>query len=219
MSPQLAAKLKASLDETPQIFTCEQGSDEWHACRMGIPTASEFATVMRAKGKAADGSSKTRTTYMLKLAGEIITGKPADNYTNENFDRGHVLEPEAREIYAIKKDCWPTQVGFIRRGMAGCSPDSLVGNDGLLEIKTAFAHIQLGHLIRDEFPAEHRAQCQGALWITGREWIDVAIYWPGCPLFIKRATRDEKYIGELAVSVEQFNIELMETVEKIRRMQ
>lgn len=197
-----------------QILTCEQGTEEWHRARAGIPTASEFATVM-ASGRGG-GESKTRRTYLLKLAGEIITGQPSESYSNAHMERGHAMEPDARELYALKHDADPQLVGFVRNGMKGCSPDSLIGSAGLLEIKTKLPHLHIDCLLRGEFPAEHKAQCQGALWVCEREWIDIAVYWPKLPLFEKRAYRDEAYIRALAQAVDDFNAELADVVERVR---
>jgi len=197
-----------------QIFDCEQGSPEWFAARLGIPTASEFATVM-AHGKAG-AESKTRKTYMLKLAGEILTGQPQEAYTNAHLERGKVMEPEARELYGFVNDAELQQVGFIRNGETGCSPDSLIGTNGMLEIKTALPHIHIDALLKGEFPLEHKAQCQGALWVAEREWIDIAVYWPKLPLFVKRATRDDGYIANLAGEVDRFNNELAVIVQRVR---
>lgn len=197
------------------ILTCEQGSEEWFRARMGMPTASEFATVM-ASGKGG-GESKTRRTYMLKLAGEILTGEPMENYTNGHMERGKIMEDEARDFYSFMTDAEPQRVGFIVNGRKGCSPDSLIGDKGMLEIKTALPHILIDRLLRDEFPPEHKAQCQGQLWVAEREWIDIAVYWPKLPLFVKRAFRDEDYIAKLNVAVSEFNDELAETVDRIQR--
>ncbi len=130
----------------PRIIECEQGTPEWFAARLGIPTASEFSTVM-AKGKDG-GKSLTRKTYMLKLAGEILTGEPMESYSNAHMDRGKEQEAEAREAYELMKDLDCQQVGFIRNGDKGCSPDSLIGDDGGLEIKTALPHIQVERLLK-----------------------------------------------------------------------
>ncbi len=197
-----------------KIIDCVQGSDEWHQARLGIPTASEFATVM-AKGRGS-GESKTRRTYMLKLAGERMTKTPAENYTNGHFDRGKEMEPEARAAYAWEQDVDPELVGFITNddGSAGCSPDGLIGADGVLEIKTKLPHLLIDATLRGTFPPEHKAQCQGALWITEREWVEIAVYWPDMRPFIKRAYRDEEYIGGLAEAVERFNDELTEMIEQ-----
>lgn len=198
-----------------QIFNCEQGSESWFAARAGIPTASEFDTVM-AKGKGG-GESKTRRTYMLKLIGERLTQQPMWSYSNEHMERGKVMEEEARNLYSMVADLEPVQVGFLRRGDAGCSPDSLVGNDGMLEIKTKLPHLQLDCILYDEFPSEHRAQCQGQLWIAQREWVDFVSYWPGLPLFSKRVFRDEDYIERLAEAVRAFNAEMDEVIAKVRQ--
>lgn len=200
-----------------QVIDCAQGTPEWFAARRGIPTASEFSTVM---AKSTDGKTdgKTRRTYMLKLAGEILTGDLAEPYSNPFMERGKAMEAEARDLYAFVHDEEPlTSVGFVRSGNKGCSPDSLIGERGVLEIKTALPHILIDRLLRDGFPPEHKAQCQGALWVTEREFVDIAVYWPKLPLFIKRAPRDEEYIRNLSSEVDRFNDELAATVEKIRR--
>lgn len=180
---------------------------------MAAPTSSMFHAVL-AKGK----EGRMRKVYMYKLAGERLTGEPMDMYTNSYMERGHEMEPDARNLYALMHDAEPELVGFIKRGEeAGCSPDSLIGEDGLLEIKTALPHILIEYILKDEFPPAHKAQCQGALWVSGRQWIDIAVYWPSLPLFVKRAARDEDYITALAGEVARFNTELAEIVEKVRR--
>ncbi len=153
---------------------------------------------------------------MLQLAGELLTGEPHEGFMTADMERGHEMEPDARNMYALMTDASPELVGFIRNGAKGCSPDSLVGDVGMLEIKTKLPHLLIDVLLRDEFPAEHKAQCQGALWVAEREWIDIAVYWPRLPLFIKLAYRDEAYIAGLAAAVDAFNAELAETVDRIR---
>lgn len=197
-----------------EIVTCDQGTDEWFRARMGIPTASEFATVM-AKGRSG-GDSKTRQTYLYKLAGEVITGEPMESFSNAHTERGHVLEEEARNLYAFMVDAECERVGFIRSGRKGASPDSLIGTAGMVEIKTKLPHLMIETILRGEFPPEHKAQCQGQLWVAEREWIDIAVYWPGMPLFVTRAVRDEPYIRELSGAVDQFNAELDMIVDRVR---
>lgn len=199
-----------------QFIECDQGSDEWLRARMGIPTASEFSTVMAA-GRGG-GESKTRKTYMLKLAGEIITGEPMDRYSNHHTDRGHDMEQEARDLYAFMKDVEPQLVGFVRNGPKGCSPDSLIDKNGATEIKTKLPHLQIECLLSGGLPSEHKAQCQGVLWVAEREWIDFVSYWPKLPLMTVREHRDEEYIAKLSSAVDQFNDELAEMVERIRRL-
>lgn len=193
----------------------EQGTDAWRQLRCGLPTASEFSSIL-AKGKNG-AESKTRLSYMRRLAAEIITRQPGETFESAAMVRGREMEAEARDFYAFMRDADPQAVGFIRNGRKGCSPDSLLGNDGMLEIKTQRADLLIETILKDEFPSEHKAQCQGQLWIAGREWIDIAVYWPGMPFFVKRATRDEAYIQELADAVSAFNNELDAMVEKIRK--
>lgn len=196
-----------------QIFECEQGSEDWHACRAGVITASEFDCVL-AKGKGG-APSKTRRTYMLKLAGERLTGQASQIWNgNGHTERGHAMEPEARDLYAFQTDQEPTPVGFMKRGLAGCSPDSLISEDGLLEVKTKLPHLQLEVLLSQEVPSEHVPQIQGQMWVSGRQYVDFVSYWPKLPLFVKRVYRDEAYIDRLAKAVEEFEQELREIVER-----
>lgn len=193
-----------------EIITCEQGSDEWRKARAGIPTASEFSTVL------AKGEGKTRRTYMLKLAGEILTGEPMESYSNVHMERGKVMEDEARDLYIFTQWVEPQRVGFIRNGDKGCSPDSLIGENGGLEIKTALPHIQIERLLKDELPPEHKAQVQGSMWVTERETWDFVSYWPNLPLLCVQVQRDNGYIANLAGEVARFNDELAKVVETIR---
>lgn len=198
-----------------EIINCEQGSEDWFRSRMGIPTASEFSTVMaKGKGKA---ESKTRRTYMLKLIGERMTEQPMESYSNHHMERGKVMEEEARNFYAFQTDNEPELVGFIRNGEKGCSPDSLIGSDGLLEVKTKLPHLQLAVLLSDQLPAEHKAQVQGQIWVAEREWCDFCSYWPGLPLFVTRVHRDEEYIKVLSDEVDKFLSEMNDLQEQIKQ--
>lgn len=191
-----------------EIIDCAQGTPEWYAARAGIITASEFHTVM-AKGKEG-GASVTRRKYMLRLAGEIITGEPApEGFMSSAMERGKVMEAHARTAYRFETGADLRQVGFIKNGRVGASPDSLIGDDGGLEIKTAEPHVQLDRLLGERrVPPEHRAQVQGTLWVTGREWWDFVSYWPKLPRFEFRAYRDEAYIKEIAAACDRFIDEL-----------
>jgi hypothetical protein len=198
-----------------QIIECEQGTPEWFAARAGIPTASEFHTVM-AVGKQG-GKSVTRIAYLNKLAGEVLTGEPMASYSNADMERGKLMEDEARDLYAFQNGVEPHRVGFVRNGEKGASPDSLIGDNGGLEIKSAAAHIQVARLLDGGLPSEHKAQVQGSLWVCEREWWDFCSYCPKLPLLQIRVYRDETYIKKIANEVELFNIELQQTVEFIRK--
>lgn len=194
-----------------QILTMEQGSPEWHQARLGIPTASNFKHIL------AKGEGKTRRSYMLKLAAEIITGEIGEDFKSQAMERGNDMEAEARELYAFAHAASPQRVGFIRNGPVGWSPDSLLGDKGALEIKTQRADLLIETILKDQFPSEHRAQCQGGLWVGEREWIDLPIYWPRMPLFVKRAYRDDLFIKTLATEVDRFLAELHDLVASIQR--
>lgn len=197
----------------PQIFEdIEQGTDEWRRIRSGIPTASSFAKLL------AKGAGKTRNSYMIELAAEILTGEIVEGYSNADMDRGTALEPEARARYAFEHDAVVKQVGFIRNGDKGCSPDGLIDASGMLEIKCPRATTHITTLIENRVPTGYTAQVQGALWVAEREWIDFVSYCPGLPLFVRRVGRDETFISGLAGEVARFNSELAELVEKVRAM-
>lgn len=201
-----------------EIFDVEQGTTEWLQCRAGIPTASMF------KDATAKGEGKTRRTYMMKLIGERITGELSDSFGNAHTDRGTAMEPDARNAYSFLKDADPVQVGFIRNseavrfGPVGYSPDSLIDNNGCLEIKTKLPHLQCELLLSDRIPPEHMKQVQGGIWVAEREWCDFVSYWPGLPVFIKRAYRDEKAIKDLREGIESFYEEMLELEQKIRTL-
>lgn len=203
-----------------RILDCEQGSAEWQEARAGIPTASRFGEII-AKGKGT-APSKVRATYMLELAGERILGEPADRWEgNRHTERGHLLEPVARAWYEMRTDRTARQVGFVIDDAlrAGASPDSLVGDDGLLEIKTKLPRLQIELLLAGGIlPDEHKAQCQGQLMVTGRQWLDFVSYCERLPPLLVRVERDEAYIAALRVAVQDFTTELDRMVATIEAM-
>ncbi|EWH02085.1 lambda exonuclease family protein [Halomonas sp. BC04] len=192
-----------------QILTLEQGTPEWHAARLGIVTMSELKTLL-VKGKGPGGFGTGAISYMHQLIGERITGEPSDAFPgNAHTQRGHQLEPVARELYQEAAGLPRLeQVGIILNHGVGYSPDCLVDSNGLAEIKTKLPKYQIELLLDDELPQEHVAQCQGGLWVSEREWIDFVSYWPGMPLFVKRAYRDEAMIRTIAERVEAFYEEM-----------
>lgn len=197
-----------------EVLDMDQGTPEWFEARCGIPTASEFSTVM-AQGKGG-GASVTRTNYLRKLAGEILTGDPApEGYSSAFMERGKELEDEARRMFAFMRDADPQRVGFIKNGRAGCSPDSLLGDDSGLEIKVAIPAVQIARLQAGKLPAEHVAQVQGSLWVTERKTWEFVSYCPKLPPLIVTVERDEAYIAKLAKAVAAFNEDLDAIVQSI----
>jgi len=194
-----------------QILECEQNSPEWIEARLGVVTASEFKSVM------AKGEGKVRRKYMLTTIGEKLAGKPFDRYSNGDMERGHVFEPEAGDEYQIETGNVIRRVGFMRRGDVGYSPDGLIGDDGLVEIKSKLYHLHIDCLLADSVPSEHVKQCQGGLWVSGRQWLDFVSYSPGLPLFIKRVYRDEPFIARIKVEVDDFLAEMNKLIQQIQQ--
>ena len=223
MATKTATKPAAPPKPQVEVFDCRQGEDPWKRLRCGLPTASNFHAVL-AQGKDG-GESKTRNEYMRKLAGEILTGEPAESYKNAAMERGNLMESEARAYYQRTNFVTLRQVGFIKRTLpsglvVGCSPDSLVdGEPGALELKTQAPHLLIETLMRGTFPSEHRAQTQGILWVADLEWIDLQIWYRGMPTGAKfRAVRDEQYIKALSDAVEVFAYDVKKLVQRVRSM-
>lgn len=204
---------------SPEIFyDIEQGQPEWFECRKGLPTASMFSAV-QASGKGGS-ESVTRAKYMRQLAGEILTGEPAPaGYSNDHMLRGQEQEDDARRLFSLITDFEPIRVGFVREGRAGCSPDSLIGENAGLEIKCAIPAVQIERLQLGRLPPEHVAQVQGSLWVTGRQHWHFVSYCPRLPPLIVRVERDEAYIAKLAEAVAAFNAEVDNIVQSIRTYQ
>lgn len=210
---------------TVEIFdNFEQGSAPWFDVRRGIITASNFAIMVRA-GKDGD-ESKTRRDLLYTLAGERLTGVPAEEgYKSAAMQRGNEMEPEAREHYARTNFAKLRRVAFIRRTLPnsiviGCSPDSLVGDDGALEIKTMAPHLMIAQLMNGGGPPpKHRPQLQGTMWIADLAWIDLLLFYRGMPVSPKfRVERDDVFIRELSDAVEVFDYELTQLVKRIKSM-
>lgn len=194
----------------PVIIDCEQGSPEWYAARMKMPTASAFKDVM------AEGKGLSRLTYMRKLAGECLTGRPMENHTNKHMDRGREREPVVLAEYQFLTGSMIERVGFIHNGIAGCSPDGLIGKDGMVEVKDALPHILVEIMLRMDFPPEHRAQTQGSLWVAQRKWCDLVVGCDGAIPYIRRTFRNETYIAELEREIIRFNKELAAMVKHLK---
>ena len=202
----------------------EQGSEEWINLRLGVPTASNFSLIM---ADAKDGeASKTRARYMHMLAGEILTGRPAEGkIITAAMQRGKDMEPEARQHYLDRHFVEMRHVGFIRRRLpsgrfAGCSPDALLGDRKALEIKTMAPDLMIERLEKGAgMPPEHKAQVQGTMWVGDLEECDLLLFYSGMPIAPKfTCIRDDHYIRELANAVEIFEFETRRLVEKIRSM-
>jgi len=197
------------------VTDIEQGTPEWLALRLGIATASELDCLL-VSGKGEAGFGVAAFTYMDQLIGERITEEAAEiPFQTKATIRGHEQELVARSLYEGREEVSATQVGIILNHGIGYSPDGLVGDHGLIEIKTKLPKFQVGVILADEVPKEHIPQCQGGLWVSEREWIDFISYWPGMPLFVKRMYRDEVMIRKIAERVKTFYEILDERMNKV----
>lgn len=179
----------------------QQGSAEWMMARLGIPTASQFERIITPTGKPSSQVDK----YAHQLIAEQLLGAPLEDASSGFLERGTLLEARAVSYYELQLDAETVPVGFILRDdrRSGASPDRLVGDDGLLEIKVPAAHTHIGYLLDDK-GIGYRCQVQGQLWVSEREWCDTLSWHPTFPPALVRQHRDEAFIKLLAAGVAQF---------------
>lgn len=186
-------------------FNINQGTPEWHDLRRGVLTSTAIKTLITPTLKLAD-NDKTRA-HVYEVAAQRITGKTEDNYMSFDMMRGHTEEILARELYA-KHYASVVECGFITNDklgfMVGYSPDGLVGEDGIIEIKSAKAKIQVQRIQENCFPLEHYAQVQTGLWVTGRKWCDFISYSNGMKMMAVRVEADPDYHAIIEQAAESF---------------
>ena len=179
------------------ISTCEQGSREWVELRLGKVTASEISRIVTATGRL----SASRQPYMAELLVEYITGEPVKDWGgNEDTERGHRIEPQARAFYEAFRGEEVTEVGFVQPyegAPLGCSPDGLVGDDGGLEAKAPNPETHLLWLSGGIIPVKHMPQVQFCLYVTGRKWWDWMTYSSRYPELIVRAYPHPAYFDTI----------------------
>lgn len=196
----------------------EQRSEEWFTERLGCVTSSTIADACSKGAKGAEASG--RRNLRAKLVCEILSGKrAADEYVSWDMKRGEELEPDAVTEYELRQDLPPETVGFVPHptiARAGASPDRLVGDDGILEIKCPRSANHLDYIVKGVPPTEHRKQMLWEMACTGRQWVDFMSYDPLCPphlqVFIVRFQRDNVLIAALEDEVRQFNKEVDELI-------
>lgn len=192
------------------FIDCIQGSAEWFEARVGRVTASrvrDALTMLKRDGS----SSAAREKYKIDLLTEILTGKPVEHYVSPAMDFGTEYEPIARGAYEMKMGVEVEQIGFVVHptiSRAGASPDGLVGDDGLVELKVPNGTTHLQYLIDDVVPEEYAMQMFWQMACTGRKWCDFVSYDPRIPedfsLFVKRLNRDDEFIEHMEAGVRQF---------------
>jgi len=198
----------------------EQRTDEWFAARLGKVTASRISDVM-AKTKSGWGAS--RANYMAELIVERLTGQKGDSYQNAAMIWGTNTEPLARAAYEAHRGVLVEETGFVPHpsgAMTGASPDGLVGDDGLVEIKCPNTATHIDTLMSDDAPPKYFAQMQWQMACTGRAWCDFVSFDPRMPeemqLFVVRVERDDTWITMAEEAVQAFLSELDEMVSKLK---
>ena len=188
------------------ILDIDQRSPDWFSARCGIPTASAFDRILTPTGKA----STQAEAYAHTLLAERITGCSQGWGGNGWTERGTELEDQAREYYSFVTGREVQQVGFCLTDdrLCGCSPDGLVGEDGLLEIKCPAPHTHVKYLLSGGMVSDYLPQTQGQLYVTGRQWVDFLSYCPGMEPLLVRVERDQAYIDKLAAALVAFHVEL-----------
>lgn len=191
-----------------------QGTTEWLQVRSGIPTASAFERIITKSGKPSTQAEK----YLHRLLAERIMGHPVTEHISYWMGRGSAMEGEAVAYYEGVRELDTVRVGFCTNDerTIGASPDRLVGDDGLLEIKVPSEHVHVGYLLTDQVDHDHYPQVQGQLWVTDRSWLDIMSYHPEMPPAIIRVERDEKFIRTLSAAVEAFSGALEDQACKLR---
>jgi putative phage-type endonuclease len=204
------------------IEMMDQGTEEWFTIRIGKVTASRVADVI---AKTKTGYSASRDNYMAQLVCERLTGQKGESFTNAAMQHGTDTEPLARAAYEALKDVLVDEVGFVPHptiDMAGASPDGLVGDDGLIEIKCPNTATHIETLLSQSVPGKYNTQMQFQMACTGRQWCDFVSFDNRLPdelqLFVRRVPRDEVFIRLIEAEIVQFIAELDDKINKLMKV-
>lgn len=199
----------------------EQRTEEWFTARLGKVTASRVNDVM---AKTKTGYSASRDSYMTQLVLERITQTKAEGFTSQAMQWGVEQEPFARAAYEAAQGVMVEEVGFIPHptiDMAGASPDGLVGDDGMVEIKCPDSKGMLETLLTQKVPAKYFAQMQFQMACTGRKFNDYCVFDPRMPpkaqLFVTRIPRDNAFITEMEAEIVKFLAEVDSQVQQLNQ--
>ena len=184
-----------------RVYDFEQGTPEWLQSRLGCPSGSGFDKLITATGKP----STQAEGYINQLIAELLTGETTYVKKTEWMERGNELEPRARDYYELATGNTVVETGFCKHDKLECgvSPDGIVGDHGLIEIKCPSPSVHVAYLRAGVLPTKYKQQVQGCLWITEREWWDFMSYHPEMPALLVRVERDEDYIKLLQAEVEK----------------
>ena len=193
--------------------TLEQGTDEWLAARCGLVTASVVGKLITPKLQVAANDTSRGVT--LTLAAERITGEV--EYVHPSFDmqRGNEEEPIARAVYA-EHFAPVDEIGFMTREFngftLGYSPDGVIHDDGLLEIKSRKPSVHLKTILSGKPPAENLAQLYTGLLVSGRDWIDYCSFSAGLPFWVTRIYPDPDWFAAILAAAEAFETNVADVI-------
>lgn len=184
-----------------RVYDFEQGTPEWLESRLGCPSGSGFDKLITATGKP----STQAEGYINQLIAELLTGETTYVKKTEWMERGNELEPRARDYYELATGNTVVETGFCKHDQLECgiSPDGIVGDNGLIEIKCPSPSVHVAYLRAGVLPTKYKQQVQGQMWITEREFCDFLSYHPSMPALLVRVYRDEDYIKLLQAEVEK----------------
>lgn len=197
-----------------KIIKCAQHSTAWDEARRGIPTSSKFNLIVTSQGEP----SKQAVGYLYTLAARRMSRFDEPSYQSKAMEEGNKREEESRLVYAMLKEIEVQQIGFCLAdsGLWGCSPDGLVGEDGLVEFKNCLGKTAVEYLLANKLPTAYVQQVQGQLLVTRRSFCDFVSYYPGLPTMIVRVERDEEFLEKLEKQLIFFCQLLDELCEKIK---
>lgn len=203
----------------PTFIDCEHGSDVWAAERCGLVTASRCPDVT---AKIKKGESAARRNYRAELISEILTDNPCSHYVSREMQWGLDQEKYARAAYEMQRDVLVDLCGFVIHPSIerfGASPDGLVGDDGMIQIKCPNTSTHLAWMLAGCVPEEHLPQMLAELACSGRKWSDFVSFDPRLPehlqLFVCRLEFDNKLVAALEAQVVQFNAEIDATIAQL----
>jgi putative phage-type endonuclease len=182
-------------------LSIQQGSKEWLELRLGKVTASRVADIL---AKTKTGASASRQNYLIELAIQRVTNSIEESYTSSDMQWGKDNEAQARVAYEVRSGNFVDQIPFVDHPVIanfGCSPDGLVDNDGLIEIKCPKSATHWEYVKAGKPPQKYIIQMQTQMACTNRNWCDFVSFDPRFPerskLFVVRIPRDDKFINEV----------------------
>ena len=186
-----------------RVHNVEQNSPEWYQLRLGLPTASDFHRIITPTGKRSTQADE----FSSELVAEMLLARDVKAFVgNYHTERGHELEPQAVQLYEFVNEVKTTPGGFVTDDAVtmGCSPDRLIGDEGLLEVKCCKPAVMVDYILTQAIDRDFKPQLQGQLLVTGRAYVDLVPFHPDFPAVSIRVERDEEYLKLMQEYMEAF---------------